>query len=133
MESSSFSFRENQSIEDPPPVLPVLPVFDPQQLEPIPDSVPTDVKILLQKFPSILRTGDVKPTPTHVVEHHIHTASHPPVFAKSRRLDPEKLEIASFLNASFLPVAHRNPLCMLKRPFKSFELIRFISSLAFCN
>jgi hypothetical protein len=36
----------------------------------------------------------VKPTPTHGVEHHIHTGSHPPVFAKSRRLDPEKLQIA---------------------------------------
>jgi hypothetical protein len=56
--------------------------------------VPADVKILLQKFPSILRTGDVKPTPKHGVEHHIHTGSHPPVFAKSRRLDQEKLEIA---------------------------------------
>ncbi len=56
--------------------------------------MPADVKILLQKFPSILRTGDVKPTPTHGVKHHIHTGSHPPVFAKSRRLDPEKLQIA---------------------------------------
>ncbi len=36
----------------------------------------------------------MKPTPTHGVEHHIHTGSHPPVFAKSRRLDPEKLQIA---------------------------------------
>jgi hypothetical protein len=36
----------------------------------------------------------VKPTPNHGVEHHIHTGSHPPVFAKSRRLDPEKLQIA---------------------------------------
>jgi hypothetical protein len=34
------------------------------------------------------------PTPTHGVEHHIHMGSHPPVFAKSHRLDPEKLEIA---------------------------------------
>jgi hypothetical protein len=56
--------------------------------------VPADVKTLLQKFPSILSTGDVKPTPTHGVEHHIHTSSHPPVFAKSPRLDPEKLQIA---------------------------------------
>jgi hypothetical protein len=63
-------------------------------MQPIPDSVPADVKISLQKFPSNLRTVDVKPTPTHGVEHHIHTSSHPPVFAKSRRLDPEKLEIA---------------------------------------
>jgi hypothetical protein len=56
----------------------------------IPDSVPDDVKILLQKFPSILRTRDVKPTPNHGVKHHINTGSHPPVFAKSRRLNPEK-------------------------------------------
>jgi hypothetical protein len=34
------------------------------------------------------------PTPTYGVEHHIHMGSHPPVFAKSRRLDAEKLEIA---------------------------------------
>jgi hypothetical protein len=56
--------------------------------------MPADVKALLQKFPAILRTGDVKLTPTHGVEHHINTGSHPPVFAKSRRLDPEKLQIA---------------------------------------
>jgi hypothetical protein len=52
------------------------------------------MKCLLQKFPSILRTGDVMPTPTYGVEHHVHTGSHPLVFAKSSRLDPEKLEIA---------------------------------------
>jgi hypothetical protein len=56
--------------------------------------VPDDVKILLQKFPSILRTGDVKPAPNHGVEHHIHTGSHHPVFAKSRHIDPQKLQIA---------------------------------------
>ncbi len=56
--------------------------------------MPDDVKILLQKFPSILRTGDVKLAPNHGVEHHIHTGSHPPVFAKSCCLDPEKLQIA---------------------------------------
>jgi hypothetical protein len=56
--------------------------------------VPADVKILLQKFPSILCTGDVKPAPTHGVEHHNHTGSHPPVFTKSRCLVPEKLQFA---------------------------------------
>jgi hypothetical protein len=56
--------------------------------------MPDDVKIILQKFPAILRTGDVKPAPNHQVEHHIHTGSHPPVFAKSWCLDPEKLQIA---------------------------------------
>jgi hypothetical protein len=56
--------------------------------------VPADVKVLLQKFPSILRTRDVKPTPTHRVEHHIHTGRHSPLFTKTRRLNPEKLQIA---------------------------------------
>jgi cleavage and polyadenylation specificity factor subunit 1 len=56
--------------------------------------MPDDVKILLQKFPSILHIEDVKTAPNHEVEHHIHTSSHPPVFAKSRSLDPEKLQIA---------------------------------------
>jgi hypothetical protein len=83
VKSSSFSFRENKFLLDPPPVF-----------QKIPDSVQDNVKILLQKFPSILRTGDVKPVPSHGVKHHIHTGSHPPVFAKSRRLDPEKLQIA---------------------------------------
>jgi hypothetical protein len=63
-------------------------------LKKIPDSVPADVKALLQKFPTILHTGDVRPTPSHEVEDHIHTGSHPPVFAKSRRLNPENLQIA---------------------------------------
>ncbi len=56
--------------------------------------MPDDVKTLLQQFPSILCTGNVKPTPNYGVEHHIHTGSHPPVFAKSCHLDPEKLQIA---------------------------------------
>jgi hypothetical protein len=61
-------------------------------LQIIPDSVPADVKLLLQKHSTISRTGDVLPKPTHSVEHHIHTGSHPPVFAKSCCLDPQKLE-----------------------------------------
>jgi hypothetical protein len=36
----------------------------------------------------------VKLTPTHGVERHIYTGSHHPVFAKSRHLDLEKLQIA---------------------------------------
>ncbi len=36
----------------------------------------------------------MKPTPNHGVEHHINTGSHPPLFAKSRHLDPETLQIA---------------------------------------
>jgi hypothetical protein len=83
VKSSSFSFRENQSLSDPPPCF-----------KKIPDSMPDDVKIILQKFPPILCTGDVKLAPNHGVEHHIHTSIQPPVFAKSCRLDPEKLQIA---------------------------------------
>ncbi len=48
-------------------------------MQPIPDTVPADVKRLLLKFPNILHMGDVMPTLTHGVEHHIHTGSHPPV------------------------------------------------------
>jgi hypothetical protein len=36
----------------------------------------------------------VKPAPNHGVKHHIHTGSHPPIFAKSCRLNLEKLQIA---------------------------------------
>ncbi len=75
VKSSSFSFRENQSQLDPPP-----------SYQKIPNSVPDDAKNLLKKCPSILRTRDVKLTPSHGVEHHIHTGSHPPVFAKCREI-----------------------------------------------
>ncbi len=74
---ASFDCQGNQSITDPPPR---LASFWPQPNAVNPDSVPADVKTLLQTFPSILRTGDVKPTPKHGVEHHIHTSSHPPVW-----------------------------------------------------
>jgi hypothetical protein len=78
--------------------------------------VPADVKTFLQKFPSILRTGDVKPTPTHGVEHHIHTSSHPPVFAKFRRLDPQKLQIAK---AEFKRLESAGIVCRSKSPWAS--------------
>jgi hypothetical protein len=68
---------------DPP--LSDLPAAEPIPTQPIPDSVLEDMKRLLQKFPSI---------GTHGVKHHIHTGSHPQVFAKSCRLDPENLKIA---------------------------------------
>jgi hypothetical protein len=55
--------------------------------------MPDDVKTLLQKFPSILRTGNVKLTPNHGVEHHIHTGSHPPRFCKIP--PPQSREIAN--------------------------------------
>jgi hypothetical protein len=70
-----------------PPLPSVLPIVEPSVSIPvtqkIPDSLPDEVKRLLQKFPSFLHTGDVMPTPTHGVEHHINMGSHPPVFTKS--------------------------------------------------
>jgi hypothetical protein len=78
--------------------------------------VPADVQALLQKFPSILLTGDVKPTPTHGVKHHIHTGSHPPVFTKSRRLDPEKLQITK---AEFKRLESAGIICRSKSPWAS--------------
>jgi hypothetical protein len=95
---SSFSFRENQSLLDSPPCY-----------QKIHDSVPDDVKTLLQKFSSILRIGDVKPTPIHGVEHHIHTGS-TPYFCRIRRLDPEKLQIAKaeFIRLEYAGIVRRS-------------------------
>ena len=56
--------------------------------------MPADVKALLEKYPTILCTGDVVPKPTHGVVHQIHMGGHPPVFAKACRLEPAKLEVA---------------------------------------
>jgi hypothetical protein len=72
------------------PPLSVLPATEPTPTQPIPDSVLADIKLLGQKFPSILRMGDVVPSPSHGVEHHIHTGGHPTVFAKACHLDPKK-------------------------------------------
>jgi hypothetical protein len=85
-------------------------------LQKIPDSVAADVKSLLKKFPAILRTGDVKPSPTHGVEHPIHIGSHPPVYAKSRRLNLEKLQIAK---AEFKRLVSAGIVHRLKLPWAS--------------
>ncbi len=79
VKSSSFSVRNVQSLLDL-----VLSV------QVIPDIVPADVKLLLKKHSSIFRTADVISKPTHGVEHQVHTGSHPPVFAKAHRIDPQK-------------------------------------------
>jgi cleavage and polyadenylation specificity factor subunit 1 len=51
------------------------------------------VRNLLAKFPSIVGDGKGTPRPLHGVSHVIETSGRP-VFAKARRLDPEKLKIA---------------------------------------
>ena len=77
---------KTRSLLDPPPA--VLPAT-----QPIPASVPADVRALLEKYPSILRTGDVVPKPTHGVEHHIHTGGHPPFLQKPAVLSLQNLTL----------------------------------------
>ena len=59
-------------------------------------SLPPDVTQLLAEFPSVTNKDSVQfasTNPPHGVQHHILTEG-PPVFAKARRLDPEKLAAA---------------------------------------
>jgi hypothetical protein len=79
-------------------------------------SLTADIRALLAKFPSILRTGDVVPNPSHGVEHHFHTGEHTPVFAKAHRLDPEKLEIAK---AEFKRLESAGIVCRSTSPLAS--------------
>jgi len=51
------------------------------------------VRSLLSSFPSIVGNGSGTPKPKHGVRHSIETSGRP-VFAKARRLDPDKLRIA---------------------------------------
>jgi hypothetical protein len=94
-----------------PIVKPSVSILETQK---IPDSVPDNVKRFLKKFSSILCMGDVMPTPTHGVEHHIRKGSHPPVFEKSHRLVLEKLEIAK---AEF---KHLEPVGIVRRSKSSW-------------
>jgi hypothetical protein len=51
------------------------------------------VRTLLAAFPAIVGDGKGTPKPRHGVRHFVETSGHP-VFAKARRLDPDKLKIA---------------------------------------
>ncbi len=57
-------------------------------------ALPPQVQQLLKEFPSLLRPSVAPPKPLHGVVHHIDTGSAAPVFARPRRLDPEKYRIA---------------------------------------
>jgi hypothetical protein len=64
-----------------------------KKTQPIPASVPADVKALLEKYPTILCTGDGAQTNPWGGAHHSHGRTSP-VFAKARCLEPAKLEVA---------------------------------------
>ncbi len=51
------------------------------------------VRNLIAQFPAMVGDGSETPKPTHGVSHSIETSGRP-VFAKARRLDPEKLHVA---------------------------------------
>jgi hypothetical protein len=56
-------------------------------------SIAPTVRSLLASFPAIVGDGKGKPSPKHKVRHTIETTGRP-VFAKARRLDPDKLRQA---------------------------------------
>jgi len=65
-----------------------------EPLQEVSMNIPEPVRRLLAKYPAIIRSETLTPTPTHGVEHTIDTGGHRPVFAKPRRLAPDKLRIA---------------------------------------
>jgi hypothetical protein len=54
---------------------------------------PPPVRSLLAEFPSVVGDGSDTPRPLHGVQHTVETKGRP-LFAKSRRLDPDKLRTA---------------------------------------
>jgi hypothetical protein len=56
-------------------------------------AVPPPVRSLLAEFPSVVGDGSYTPRPLHGVQHTVETKGRP-LFAKSRRLDPDKLRTA---------------------------------------
>ena len=58
-------------------------------------STPECIRELLSEYPDVLSSdGFTASPPRHGVRHHLLTQPGPPVFAKARRLDPDKLESA---------------------------------------
>ena len=58
-------------------------------------SAPQQIQKLLKEFPDVLSSGGFTASkPCNGVRHHLLTNPGPPVFAKSRHLDPEKLAAA---------------------------------------
>jgi hypothetical protein len=57
-------------------------------------ALPPQVQKLLEEFPLLLHPSAALPKPLNSVVHHIDTGSTAPVFARPRRLDPDKHRIA---------------------------------------
>ena len=91
-------------------------------------SVPLPVRNLLAEFPGVVGDGTTTPHPLHGVEHSIETKGRP-LFAKSRRLDPDKLRIAEkeFRALEKMCIVRRSnsgwssPLHMVPKPDGSFR------------
>jgi hypothetical protein len=72
-------------------------------------SITPSVRSLLASFPTIVGTGKGKPSPKHKIRHTIETTGRP-VFAKARRLDPDKLRKAEaeFRELEAAGIIHRS-------------------------
>jgi len=79
-------------------------------------NLPPQVQKLLQEFPQLLRPSTAPPDPLHGVVHRIDTGSAAPVFARPRRLDPEKHRIAE---AEFLALEKAGIVQRSKSPWAS--------------
>jgi hypothetical protein len=74
------------------------------------------VQKLLEEFPLLLRPSADPPKPLHGVVHHIDTGSAAPVFARPRRLEPEKYRIAE---EEFLALEKAGIICHSNLPWAS--------------
>jgi hypothetical protein len=91
-------------------------------------AVPPPVRSLLAEFPSVVGDGSDTPCPLHGVQHTIETKGRP-LFAKSRRLDPDKLRTAEkeFRALEKAGIVRRSnsgwssPLHMVPKPDGSFR------------
>jgi hypothetical protein len=91
-------------------------------------SITPSVRSLLASFPTIVGDGKGKPSPKHKIRHTIETTGRP-VFAKARRLDPDKLrkaeaefrelEAAGIIRRSDSPWS--SPLHMVRKKDKSWR------------
>jgi cleavage and polyadenylation specificity factor subunit 1 len=91
-------------------------------------AVPPPIRSLLAEFPGVVGDGANTPQPLHGVEHSIETKGRP-LFAKSRRLDPDKLQTAQkeFRALEKAGIVRRSnsgwssPLHMVPKPDGSFR------------